>query len=61
MKKYGVKFPKPTVEKPSDEEIEEMVMGLTLANPTATDGCEVEPDGVCPHGHASWPRYLGII
>jgi hypothetical protein len=26
----------------------------------ALDGCLVEPDGVCPHGHPSWLRYLGI-
>lgn len=27
----------------------------------ATDGCEVEPDGICPHGHLSWLRVLGYI
>lgn len=25
-----------------------------------TDGCEVEPDGACKHGHHSWLRALGI-
>lgn len=25
------------------------------------DGCEVEPDGVCPHGYLSAARTLGII
>lgn len=27
----------------------------------ATDGCWVEPDGVCPHGHESWLLVLGLI
>jgi len=27
----------------------------------ATDGCRVEPDGVCPHGHQSWLLRLGMI
>jgi hypothetical protein len=27
----------------------------------ATDGCRVEPDGVCDHGHPSWMLALGYI
>lgn len=27
----------------------------------ATDGCRVEPDGRCEHGHASWLLVLGFI
>lgn len=27
----------------------------------ATDGCRVEPDGHCQHGHPSWLLKLGII
>lgn len=27
----------------------------------ATDGCMVEPDGLCPHGHPSWLLKLGLI
>jgi len=27
----------------------------------ATDGCRVEPDGTCPHGHVSWLIRLGMI
>ena len=27
----------------------------------ATDGCTVEPDGVCPHGCKSWLLVLGLI
>ena len=28
---------------------------------TATDGCWVEPDGTCEHGHSSWLVVLGLI
>ena len=27
----------------------------------ATDGCWVEIDGVCPHGHPSWFIQYGMI
>ena len=27
----------------------------------ATDGCKVEPDGVCPHGCKSWLLELGLV
>lgn len=27
----------------------------------ATDGCRVEPDGKCPHGHRSWLLVAGFI
>jgi hypothetical protein len=27
----------------------------------ATDGCRVEPDGVCEHGHSSWLLVMGLI
>ena len=27
----------------------------------ATDGCRVEPDGVCAHGAKSWLLVIGLI
>jgi len=27
----------------------------------STDGCIVEPDGMCEHGHPSWLIRLGLI
>lgn len=27
----------------------------------ATDGCRVEPDGLCEHGHQSWMLRLHLI
>jgi hypothetical protein len=43
---------------PSMEQIEEWVYDSVC---DATDGCEVEPDGTCPHGHRSWLLRLGLI
>jgi len=51
-------YPKPTVEKPTLDEIEEMVYDCYCE---ATDGCDVEPDGVCQHGHPSWLLHMGLI
>jgi len=47
-----------TTPRPSDEELEEMVMDSVV---DATDGCRVEPDGCCQHGHPSWLIALGLI
>ena len=34
-----------------------MVTGIAKA----TDGCKVEPDGKCSHGHPSWLLELNLI
>lgn len=52
------KFPKPTEPEPSLEELEQFVMDSVC---DATDGCSVEPDGECEHGHVSWLVYLRLI
>lgn len=52
------KWPEPTTEEPDLETLAEW-MEDTLCE--ATDGCIVEHDGVCPHGHPSWFLYLGLI
>jgi len=44
--------------RPSDDQIEEWVYDSVCE---ATDGCLVEPDGTCPHGHRSWLLALGLI
>jgi hypothetical protein len=43
---------------PTMEQLEEWVMDSIV---DATDGCQVEPDGVCEHGHPSWLLKLGLI
>lgn len=51
-------WPEPVVERPGLRELERMVFASVV---TATDGCIVEPDGVCPHGYPSWLIQMGVI
>lgn len=51
-------YPSPTVERPSDEQL---TSSFDIGVVQATDGCVVELDGTCPHGHPSWFLYLNII
>lgn len=51
-------YPTPTTDEPDLETIEDWMFD---GDCEATDGCVVEPDGKCPHGHPSWLRYLGMI
>lgn len=48
----GGRYPVPTVDEPTEDELAAMMMDA--ADVLATDGCVVEPDGYCPHGHPSW-------
>lgn len=51
-------YPKPTTKKPTQRQITEWYWeGIA----EATDGCRVEPDGTCEHGHPSWMLVLGMI
>jgi len=50
--------PPEQTETPSDEAIQQWLYDGVAE---ATDGCMVEPDGVCPHGCPSWLVKLGII
>jgi hypothetical protein len=49
----------PTTKQPSVKTMEKWVYDDEHCK--ATDGCQVEPDGSCPHGHVSWLIYLGFI
>ncbi len=51
-------YPEPTMEEPEFDELQEWVYDSLCE---ATDGCTVEPDGVCPHGHPSWLLHFGLI
>lgn len=51
-------YPEPTVPEPDFEQIKEWTFASTVE---ATDGCIVEPDGICPHEYPSWLLYLGYI
>jgi hypothetical protein len=52
-------WPEPTTDEPDRETLQEQVSNGGGCE--ATDGCWVEPDGVCVHGHPSWLLRLGII
>lgn len=52
------RWPEPTTERPDLETLEEWDFDGSCE---ATDGCWVEPDGVCEHGHPSWLLRLGFI
>jgi len=51
-------YPAPTVPEPSLDQL--MEMGAQ-GGCEATDGCWVEVDGICPHGHPSWLLYLEFV
>ena len=52
------RYPTPTTERPDVETLTEWVYDGVAE---ATDGCTVEPDGMCPHGHPSWLLRMGLI
>ena len=51
-------WPHPTISFPTDEDLEEWMSDCGCE---ATDGCWVEPDGMCSHGYPSWLLHLGLI
>mgnify|MGYP001825905759 CR=1 FL=1 len=52
-------WPEPTTERPDMETL--MEWAILDGDCEATDGCPIEVDGVCPHGHPSWLLQLGLI
>jgi hypothetical protein len=59
------RYPEPTMSKPDLDQIERWLFDFIGSRSDliikATDGCVVEPDGICPHGYPSWLLYLGYI
>lgn len=53
-----IETPEPATHEPTEEEV---LFWMFDGVAEATDGCRVEPDGYCPHGHPSWLLELGII
>jgi hypothetical protein len=51
-------WPEPETDEPGEEQLEEWALDSIVE---ATDGCSIEPDGVCEHGHPSWLLRLGLI
>jgi hypothetical protein len=52
-------WPKPTTRRPTVAQLEEWLD--EGGGCEATDGCWVEADGVCEHGHPSWLLRLGWV
>lgn len=52
------RWPEPEEEEPDDATLEAWVYDSIVE---ATDGCTVEPDGMCEHGHPSWLLRMGLI
>lgn len=51
-------WPEPETDKPSLRTLTAWTLdGIA----ESTDGCQIEPDGTCEHGHVSWLRYLGYV
>jgi hypothetical protein len=48
----------PTEPKPTITQLQAWVLDSVC---DATDGCQVEPDGRCPHGHESWLLVYGLV
>jgi hypothetical protein len=59
-----VAYPQPTVPVPDINEVisdlEDAVMDNRVSFETS-DGCEVESDGTCTHGHPTWLVRFGLI
>ena len=51
-------YPEPTTVEPDFADLQDWDFD---GGCEATDGCWVEPDGVCEHGHPSWLLWLGLI
>lgn len=49
----------PTVKTPAFGTLKKWALSEGFAK--ATDGCKVEPDGTCCHGHRSWLLVLNIL
>lgn len=56
--KTGLRWPEPTAPEPDFVALAGFILNACAE---ATDGCLVEPDGTCEHGHPSWLRRLGVI
>ena len=54
----GKKWPEPTTKEPEIETLMEMEAD---GGCEATDGCWVETDGECEHGHPSWLVAMEMI
>lgn len=57
----GAMMPTTTNDREEEPTIEELEEWSFSGIAEATDGCKVEPDGICEHGCESWLLKLGLI
>lgn len=56
--------PPPTIEEPDEDDLLRQLMDAVTDEESSfetSDGCMVEPDGTCPHGHPTWLRRAHYI
>ena len=51
-------WPEPLDEEPDYDQLSKWIVDGICE---ATDGCRIEPDGICEHGYPSWLLYLELI
>lgn len=53
-----MEWPTPEAEEPNIDMVAAWIIDGVAES---TDGCTVEPDGVCEHGYPSWLLYWGFL
>lgn len=61
MTGFSIRTPDKRTIKYTKPDIEELAMWAEEGGCEAPDGCWVEPDGICEHGHRSWLLIMGMI
>lgn len=64
MSESTITYPAPVIEAPTDDELLDQLQAAVMDTEVSfetSDGCSVEPDGVCQHGHPTWLRRAGLI
>ncbi len=55
-----VMWPVPETDEPDIEQVYQETED-SYGSTSCAEYCEVEPDGICPHGHPSWLLRWGMI
>ena len=61
MTGFSIRTPDKRTIKYTKPDIEQLQMWSEEGGCETPDGCWVEPDGTCEHGHKSWLLIMGLI
>ena len=61
MTGFSIRTPDKRTIKYTKPDIEQLQMWGEEGGCETPDGCWVEPDGICEHGHKSWLLIMGMI